>query len=381
MFNRFYLFIIALILFVACGAEEEKTDSGPVTGSNIELNLDIETFGADLTRIGVGISIALDQSDNPLICHYDSDNDKVLLKTYGTSWSSEEVADELSFIISSTVVDNTGKMHIVYSSASGSKYMTDATGPWVEANYDSDSLTGKSFASICIDNSDKLHISYYDVTNSRLKYSTNSSGTWVSVVLDNTDDAGKYSSIKLDSDGKVHILYFYGESDVIKHITNKTGTWQSETVVSGLGTDYKVFDGRFFSFDFDSGNFLHVSYYDDVNDDLKYTTNKSGSWVVQTVDSYGLVGKYNKIAVDSSDKIHLCYYEQNIGYLKYATNKNGVWQFATIDNPDGTYSHAGTGSDMILDSDDNVHIAYQLYYETGGYNYRNLKYAKITYTE
>ncbi len=378
MYNRFYLLIFVFILFVACGAEEEKTNPGPATGSNIELDISIETLGADLTRVGYGISIALVQS-NPVICHFDSDNYKILLKTQGSSWSSEEVADVSSLsLITSTAVDSSGKVHIVYSSENSATYITNASGTWVSENFDSDSLAAKSYASICVDDNDDLHVSYYDVTNTSLKYSTNSSGAWVSTVLDDTGDCGKLSGIKLDADGKGHIFYLNEDSDSIKHITNKSGTWQSETVATGLAG---LFDERIFSFDFDTNCFLHVSYFDIANDDLKYATNKTGSWVVQTIDSYGWVGRYNKIAVDSSDKIHICYHEQNQGYLKYATNKNGVWQFATIDNPDGASTSTGFGSDMIIDSDDNLHLAYQLYYETGGYNYRNLKYAKITFAK
>jgi len=70
----------------------------------------------------------------------------------------------------------------------------------------------------------------------------------------------------------------------------------------------------------DSNDRVHISYYDDTNEDLKYATNASGSWQTYTIDSGGAVGEYTSIAIDSNDKVHISYFDDIYDDLKYATN-------------------------------------------------------------
>jgi hypothetical protein len=76
----------------------------------------------------------------------------------------------------------------------------------------------------------------------------------------------------------------------------------------------------------------HISYYDYTNDDLKYATNASGSWVTSTIASEGDVGWYSSIAIDSNNKVHISYYDETNGELKYATDASGSWVTSTIDS-------------------------------------------------
>ena len=67
--------------------------------------------------------------------------------------------------------------------------------------------------------------------------------------------------------------------------------------------------GYYTSIALDTSGKAHISYCDDTNDDLKYATNGSGSWVTTTVDSGGDVGRYTSIALDTSGKAHISYYD------------------------------------------------------------------------
>jgi len=51
---------------------------------------------------------------------------------------------------------------------------------------------------------------------------------------------------------------------------------------------------------------------------LKYATNASGSWEVETVVNQG---RPNSIAMDSSDNVYIIYYDIEHYDLRYATNK------------------------------------------------------------
>ena len=49
--------------------------------------------------------------------------------------------------------------------------------------------------------------------------------------------------------------------------------------------------GRYTSIAIDTADKVHISYSDVSNEDLMYATNATGSWVTETVDSGGNVGK------------------------------------------------------------------------------------------
>ena len=153
--------------------------------------------------------------------------------------------------------------------------------------------------SIAIDSNDKIHISYYDGSNTNLKYATNSSGTWVKFTIDNTGDVGEDTSIAVDSNDGIHISYFDDTNGDLKYATDASGSWISSTIDS-VGSV-----GWYASIAVDSSDGIHISYCDSTNYDLKYATNSSGSWVNSAIDSTGSVGWYSSIAVDSNDGIHI----------------------------------------------------------------------------
>ena len=64
---------------------------------------------------------------------------------------------------------------------------------------------------------------------------------------------------------------------------------------------------------------MYISYYDYINDDLKYATNATDTWITEAVDSSGDVGQYTSIVVDTTRRIHISYYDYINGDLKYAT--------------------------------------------------------------
>lgn len=183
-----------------------------------------------------------------------------------------------------------------------------------------------AYSSLGMDASGNLHISYYDQRNGDFKYATNTSdsvlSSWASETVDSFGDVGKYSSLAVDTSGHVHISY-YSESD------------------GGSGP---------------SG-------------ELRYATNASGAWVVETIDAEGdMVGLHSAIATDSSDNVHISYHAVSYSddfstftrELRYARNLSGTWETDTLD------SQESEGGPFILDSNSsiatdmagNVHISY-----------------------
>jgi hypothetical protein len=98
----------------------------------------------------------------------------------------------------------------------------------------------------------------------------------------------------------------------------------------------------------------HISYYDSVDQDLKYTTNAEGSWSTTIVDSVGNVGEFTSIALDSANQAHISYFDVTNSDLKYATDAGGLWSNITLDS-DG---NVGSYTSIALDSTDRIHISY-----------------------
>ena len=105
-------------------------------------------------------------------------------------------------------------------------------------------------------------------------------------------------------------------SVVLIGVSNAGTNWVIQTVDS-IGI---VGNGS--SLALDSFNNPHITYYDSTNDDLKYASWTGSSWVIQTVDSTGDVGVDSSLALDSSDNPHISYHDFTNWDLKYARGQN-----------------------------------------------------------
>ena len=144
--------------------------------------------------------------------------------------------------------------------------------------------------------------------------------------------------------------------------TNSGGAIPS-TVIDSTGNS-----GAYTSIAIDSYGFRHISYQDTTNYDLKYATDKTGSWVTVSVDTIGFVGDTTSIAIDSNDVVHISYVE-NYDDLKYATCSSGCttasnWDIVFVDTTDSM-----SMTSIAIDSNDALHISYL------DYTNKDLKYA------
>ncbi|MDC3237063.1 putative Ig domain-containing protein, partial [Candidatus Poseidoniaceae archaeon] len=171
----------------------------------------------------------------------------------------------------------------------------------------------------------------------------------------------------VDSNGFTHIAHYDATNADLKYTTDKSGTWVSTTV------DATGFVGKYPSIALDSNGKVHISYFDETNDDLKFATDSSGAWVISSIATSNDVGKYSSIAVDSNDKVHISYYDDSFDYLKYVTNKTGAWVVSTVDS----IGNAGTYTSIGIDSNGHIHISYG---STGGLKYATNKTGSWAYS-
>ncbi len=113
---------------------------------------------------------------------------------------------------------------------------------------------------------------------------------------------------------------------------------------------------------------LHICYYDYTTSSLKYATNRSGAWVVTTIETsvanVNIVGEMNDIAVDQGGNAHLSYHnmdnnvsDANVETIRYATNASGSWTKSNVFTPASSVTYAE--NEICVDATGKVHLAFE----------------------
>ncbi|MFQ5454797.1 MAG: hypothetical protein ACE5EA_01170 [Nitrospirota bacterium] len=269
-------------------------------------------------------------------------------------------------------IDTADKIHLVYydNGYGRLKYATDISGEWNVSVIDESGEVG-SYTSLVIDNSNNLHVSYYDDTNGALKYANNIGGVWNTMVIDGPGDndtnynVGGDTSIAMDGNGNLHIVYHDEVKFDSKYATNSSGKWEFFTIdapESGDGSDIE--NGWDASIAIDRDGFVHTANYDNTLGDLRYVTNRSGEWRAEVVDDGGGtfeeggadVGAHISLIADDADYIHISYYDESNTNLKYAVKhiSDTGWTVETVDTNDQVGKHTSVAED----SAGNIYIRY-----------------------
>lgn len=276
-------------------------------------------------------------------------------KEIGGAWTLQTI-DKGANTGLHTSIDVNDYLHISYHKKSSSqlKYASNESGQRVAGALDS--ARAGLYPSICVDRKEKSHISYYDGSDNSLKYATNVSGDWVTETVNDggaVGNVGRSSSIAVDSEGGVHISYYDIANGDLKYAMKDGSGWHVSTLDEAGGAGWGS------SIAIDSRDGIYISYVDSTRGFLKCAGKTgTGGWRIVTVEPSGNVRGQTSIAVDSADSLHISYYtlEGSGGDLRYATNASGSWVLETVDHSD-TVS-AGQYSSIAVDADRNPHISY-----------------------
>jgi hypothetical protein len=195
----------------------------------------------------------------------------------------------------------------------------------------------------------RVHLVY---GGKQLYYTYNDGTVWQAIdIIDPAPSVGRYAAIAVDSSGFLHISYFDEINGDLKYATNASGGWEIKLV------DFSADVGRYSSIAIDANDNVHISYYDASNANLKYATNASGVWVVgETVDASSGRGRYSSIAIDSAGKRYISYFDATNGDLRIAVKDGGGWSHEIVDSID----EAGRYTSIAVDKDDVVHVSYNV---------------------
>jgi len=285
----------------------------------------------------------------------------------------------------SLAVDSEDKLHVIFyqNEVSRLKYATydDGSSSWttpVTVDSSATSALGYDGISLAIDSEDKLHVTYNDYTNGKIKYATYDAtlGIWGTPTTVDSNGNGQYSSLAIDTKDKLHVTYYDLTKDELKYTTYDTTTssWDTPTTLDSNDTVLEINlpwdpfhpaamadEQGYSSLVVDSKDNLHVTYRAcPPTAHLKYATydTAAGRWSnPTTVDSSGDVGLWNSLAIDTKDKLHVTYFDATNAELKYATSDDGSSLWSTPTTVDSPGEKWGTSS-LVTDSKDNLHVAY-----------------------
>ncbi len=306
-------------------------------------------------------------------------------------------------------LDSNGNPHIAFG-ADHLYYAWYSSGIWHQETVD-DQIGVGQYASLALDSSNHPHISYYDSRNGALKYAYFNGTNWQIQVVDQpatslaasaaavepgfpeelgpqynpipwrevsplggsplgtsavaavADGVGQFTSIAIDSDNRPRISYYDAVNEDLKYARWTGSAWSVSTVNS---TD-KV--GKYSSLALDSDDNPRISYLNDSKDNLRYAVYNGSSWKKEDIDTDGFVGAYSSLALDDNDIAHVSYYEYDLdteeGNLKYASRSGGSWTTYRIDQP----GDVGLYTSIAIRSNNQPAISY--FDQTNG----DLKYA------
>jgi hypothetical protein len=202
----------------------------------------------------------------------------------------------------SMAIDAGGTPHISYYTAwtFDLGYITKTNNKFVVRAADGGDDNVGQASSLALDSQGSPHISYLEYvtdTNIRLKYARKVDGKWGDEhipVGDPVNDCMAPTAIAVDADGAVHICYLTdppGSGSLGYVVKPPGGEWEFDPV------DQQGDVGYYCSLVLDTQRNPHVSYWDSINDDLRYAVRIANKWTPDTVDNARHVGMYTSIAL------------------------------------------------------------------------------------
>lgn len=179
--------------------------------------------------------------------------------------------------------------------------------------------------------------------------------SWVITTIDSQVDV-QWTAIALDSSDKAHVSYYDGrytgsnqQVADLKYATNRSGTWTTQIIDNVAPIVYGSTDIAV-----DSAGAVYLTYYDFTQYHLKYATNGTGSWATYILDPDAWNVPTTSVAVDALDKLHVSYNDYPSGLI-YTTNTAGVWTQEVVVSWEPWFNSTNS---IAVDASGRVHIAY-----------------------
>ena len=308
-------------------------------------------------------AMAIDSNGHVHIVHASGDGYAFTHSVYdGSSWTPTAIKNcEGSYCWDThMVIDDNDELHAAYSTNTNKVvYMHYDGSSWTSTQVSASAKVGP--VGIALDSNNHPHISFVasgSYCGNGLRLASFDGSGWVTNSIDSGSNKGCDSAIIIDGNDNAYIAYQDRGQSKLKFATNKSGSWI--TYAPDTGGYNIAYPGYYSSLAMDHQGQFHIAHYDSDNDDLRYSTGiPNGAWNTDVVDSSGDTGRNPSIAIDAAGDPHIVYRSWNGWKLKYATlnPSSPNWQVSTIENGGSVGDGTGESNSIIID-DGTIHVAY-----------------------
>ena len=311
-------------------------------------------------------AMAIDSNGHVHIVHASGDGYAFTHSVYdGSSWTPTAIKNcEGSYCWGThMVIDDNDELHAAYSTNTGLiVYMHYDGSSWASTQVSTGAKVGP--VGIAVDSNNHPHISftgYHQYCGNGLRLASYDGAGWATNIIDSGGNKGCDSALLIDSNDNAYISYLDRSQSKLKFTTNKSGSWIPYAPDSGgFSTGYPGSDT---SLAVDHQGRFHIAHFDshDDNKDLLYSVGvPNGAWTNTVVDSSGDTGRNPSIAIDAAGDPHIVYRSWNGWKLKYATlnPSSPNWQVSTVETTGGLTEGTGESNSLIIDDGGMMHVAY-----------------------
>lgn len=347
MFEK--IFLIAFILIIFLGTILIGNIYYPNLLSSIQRK-NIEVVGRD----GFGNSLLLNSLDEPKASYIQSNGNLVFAEKTNGIWRKEVIVKNgLPGPNISLARDRDDNYYILYFTKEGSLSLaTKEKNSWkVEEIFYDASLS----CNLVFDNNDIPHISFWSPQNGLL-YGTKENGKWKIDIID-YGKVGWWNDLFLDKEDNPHISYFDFERKSLLYLYFNGNYWKKETV--DFGEDV----GRYNSIYLERGDVPIISYFNAKEGILKVAKKSYGGWILEKVDSEGIVGEETNITGKDQNFI-ISYVGLSDNSFRIAEKVNDKWHVSIIDKKDdftakNIKGEIGGSNSVFLDRSGKLHLLWQ----------------------
>ncbi|MBI3609342.1 MAG: hypothetical protein HY204_01405 [Nitrospirae bacterium] len=236
------------------------------------------------------------------------------------------------------------KNDLIASGGGALRHAVMQSGVWtvetVDGNIYDPSVDVGRYTSIAVDGLGRVHLAYWDVTNGRLLYTTQMSGTgnpWSFEVVANPGGVCPGADLRLDALGNVYIGYCVTGSGVYYAKKDSTGTWAPTSV--WLDPDVTQM-----SLQIDVNNNLHLAFFDAVEKKIKYMVGAGNGFSnPEDVTTSPLVGETRMELRLAGTVPHIVFYDIAGQTLEHTVKAGGAWTTPEMVSAVGDLTYVSDG--------------------------------------
>ena len=249
------------------------------------------------------------------------------------------------------------------------------------------------YTSLAVQENGDLAVSYYDATNSDLKFAVCDlsasaygnciqPGDWSATTVDAEGAVGRYTSLAVNADANPMASYFDHSNQDLKFAmcdlsASANGNCDQSADWSTVTVDSRGSVGEYTAIAADTNGNPVISYHDTSNKNLKFAVcdlslsasgncDQSADWRTVTVDSQGSGGRFTSIAIGAQGDPVISYHSDSGDDLRLATcdisaSANGNcdqtddWSTVTVDST----GSVGDYTSIAVDPNGDLFVSYQ----------------------